>query len=120
MSKLSYVGSIDSKIQNNEMLTFARQTMEEEQFGRLYKSYRQLFWFQLSFPIAAVLIIALSCIIFSQYAEIIIAFGCTAFILMFIIWLIISRFTVGKLWHKYVKLYKSGEHPNVIKYDLFG
>ena len=33
---------------------------------------------------------------------------------------IISQFAVGKLWHKYVKLYKSGEHPNVIKFDLFG
>ena len=69
MSKISYIGSIDSKIQNNEMLKFARQTMNEEQFRKLYKSYRQLFWFQLSLPISAVLIIALSCIIFSQYAE---------------------------------------------------
>ena len=30
MSKISYIGSIDSKIQNNEMLKFARQTMNEE------------------------------------------------------------------------------------------
>lgn len=118
MSKVSYIGSIDSKIQNNEMLKFARQTMNEEQFRKIYKSYRQLFWFQLSLPISAVLIIALSCIIFSQYAEAIFALGCAAFI--FIIWLIISQFVVGKLWHKYVKLYKSGEHPNVIKFDLFG
>ena len=73
MSKISYIGSIDSKIQNNEMLKFARQTMNEEQFRKLYKSYRQLFWFQLSLPISAVLIIALSCIIFSQYAEAIFA-----------------------------------------------
>ena len=48
MSKISYIGSIDSKIQNNEMLKFARQTMNEEQFRKLYNSYRQLFWFQLS------------------------------------------------------------------------
>ena len=120
MSKISYIGSFDSKIQNNEMLKFARQTMNEEQFRKLYKSYRQLFWFQLSLPISAVLIIALSCIIFSQYAEAIFALGCEAFIFLFIIWLIISQFVVGKLWHKYVKLYKSGEHPNVIKFDLFG
>ena len=55
MSKISYIGSIDSKIQNNEMLKFARQTMNEEQFRKLYKSYRQLFWFQLSLPLCHVL-----------------------------------------------------------------
>lgn len=39
MSKVSYIGSIDSKIQNNEMLRFARQTMNEEQFEKLYISW---------------------------------------------------------------------------------
>lgn len=120
MTKISYIGSINNKIENNKMLKFAQQIMSQEQFEQLYKSYRQLFWFQLSLPIAAVLIIALSCMIFSQYAEMIFGFGCVAFIFLFIIWLIISQFAVGKLWHKYAKLYKSGEHPNVIKFDLFG
>ena len=78
---------VNTRIQNNEMLRFARQTMNEEQFEKLYKSYRQLFWFQLSLPIVAVLIIALSCMIFSQYAEAIFGFGCVAFIFLFIIWL---------------------------------
>ena len=40
-----HIGSIDNKIQNNEMLRFVRQTMNKEQFEKLYKSYRQLFWF---------------------------------------------------------------------------
>ena len=120
MSKISYIGAIYSKIQNNEMLKFAWHTMNEEQFRKLYKSYRQLFWFQLSLPITAVLIIALLSIVFSQYAKAIFALGCVAFIFLFIIWLIISQFAVGRLWHKYVKLYKSGKHPNVIKSDLFG
>ena len=52
--------------------------------------------------------------------DVIIMVGVTAFILLFIIWLILSQFVVGRLWHKYVKLYKSGVHPNVMKFDLFG
>ena len=120
MSKISYMGSINNKIENNKMLKFAKQIMSQEQFMKLYKSYRQLFWFQLSLPIGAVVVIALLALIFSSYAEVIVAFGVTAFILLFIFWLILSQFVVGRLWHKYVKLYKSGEHPNVIKFDLFG
>lgn len=120
MSKISYYGSINNKIQNNKMLMFAQQIMSKEQFMKIYKSYKQLFWFQLSLPAGAVLIIALLCIIFRQYAEMIFAFGVTAFILLFIVWLILSQFLVGRLWHKYVKLYKNGEHPNVIIFDLFG
>ncbi|MDO5381952.1 MAG: hypothetical protein Q4F06_04405 [Eubacteriales bacterium] len=119
MSKISYLGSINNKIQNNEMLMFAQRIMTKKQFMELYKSYKQLFWFQLSLPIGAVLIIALLCIIFKPYAEIIIAFGLTLFIFLFIVWIILSQFLVGRLWHKYVKLYKSGKHPNVIIFDLF-
>ncbi len=113
-------GAANNRIENNEMLVLAKQIMSEEQFERLYRAYRQLFWFQLSLPIGASLIIAVSCIIFRQYAEIILAFGGTAFILLFIFWLILSQLLVGRLWHKYVKLYKSGTHPNVIICDLFG
>ena len=86
----------------------------------MYDSYRQLFWFQIALPIGAVLILAVLCIVFRQYVEIILAFGVTAFILLFILWLILSQFVVGRLWHKYVKLYNSNAHPNVIKLDLFG
>lgn len=120
MSNISHAGSINNKIQNNEMLMFAKNTMSEEQFKRLYASYRQLFWFQIALPIGAVLILALLCVIFRQYVKIILAFGATAFTFLFIFWLILSQFVVGRLWHKYVKLYKSNTHPNVIKIDLFG
>lgn len=120
MSKISYVGSINSKIENNEMLKFAKQVMSQEQFMKLYNSYRQLFWFQASLPIGAVILIATLCLIFNSYVDVIIGFGLTAFILVFIIWLILSQFVVGRLWHKYVKLYKSGVNPNVMKFDLFG
>ena len=118
MTKISYIGSINNKIENNKMLKFAQQIMSQEQFMQLYKSYRQLFWFQLLLPIGAAVTIALLCLIFRSYAKIIVAFGVTAFIFLFIIWLILSQFVVGRLWHKYVKLYKSGKHPNVIKFDL--
>ena len=120
MSKISYMGSINNKIENNKMIKFAKQIMSPEQFMKLYKSYRQLFWFQLSLPIGSVIVIALLTLIFRSYAEVIVAFGVTAFIFLFIFWLVLSQFVVGRLWHRYVKLYKSGEHPNVIKFDLFG
>lgn len=120
MSKISQAGSINNKIQNNKMLMFAKNIMNEEQFMRLYASYRQLFLFQIALPIGAVLVLAVLCIVFRQYAEIILAFGVVAFILLFILWLILSQFVVGRLWHKYVKLYNSNAHPNIIKLDLFG
>lgn len=120
MSKITNAALIEHQIQNDKMLRFAKQIMSEEQFGKLYDSYKQLFWFQLSLPIASALIIALSCLIFRQYAYMIFLFGSAAFIFLFIFWLILSQFLVGRLWHKYVKLYNSGRHPNVIIFDLFG
>ena len=99
---------------------FAKQVMSQEEFTKLSNSYRQLFWFQLFLPTGAVLLIAVLCLIFNSYVDVIIMVGVTAFILLFIIWLILSQFVVGRLWHKYVKLYKGGVHPNVMKFDLFG
>lgn len=120
MSSLSNSGAINNKIENNDMLKFARNIMSEEQFIKLYKSYRRLFWAQFSVPIAGVVIIPLLCLVFSEYAKIIAAFGAVLFLLLFIANLVLSQFLIGRLWHKYVKLYKSGCHPNVILYDLFG
>lgn len=120
MSNLSNLGAINNKIENNDMLKFARNIMSEEQFIKIYKSYRRLFWTQLSVPIAGVVFIPLLCLAFSEYAMIIAAFGTVLFLFLFIVNLILSQFLVGRLWHKYVKLYKSGCHPNVILYDLFG
>lgn len=56
----------------------------------------------------------------TKYVEIILGFGLAVFILLYILWLILSQFLAGRLWHKYVKLYNSGEHPDVIIFDLFG
>lgn len=65
------------------MLDFARLKLNEEQFKKLYKSYRRLFWVQLSVPIVAVILIPLMCLVFREYALAIACFGtCLALIFL--------------------------------------
>ena len=118
--KLSHLASLRNASDNSRMLNFARAVLEKEQFEQLHRSYKSLFWFQLSLPIAAAVLIPVLCLIFKEYAVLIACFGAVLFLFLFIIWLILSQFLVGRMWHKYVKLYKSDCHPNVIKQDLFG
>lgn len=106
MSKISYLSSINNAIENNEMLRFASEVLNSKNFIKLYKSYRQLFWFQLSFPIVSVVLTVLGCIIFNSCIDIVLLIAASGFIFGFIIWMILSQFLAGRLWHKYVKWYK--------------
>ena len=56
--KLSHFASLRNASDNSRMLNFARAVLEKEQFEQLHKSYKSLFWFQLSLPIAAAVLSA--------------------------------------------------------------
>ena len=45
--KISHYAALQNAIKNNEKLAFAKSVLSKEQFERLYKSYRNLFWFQI-------------------------------------------------------------------------
>lgn len=113
---------------NNRKLDFARQVLSKEQFDRLYKSYRQLFWFQIT-PVIAFAALAVLVMIFvpsqdvpNGYADMkmtILMFGTAFFLVPFLpAWLIVSQFASGKLWHRYIKWHKKGKSLEEL-YDIF-
>ncbi len=104
MSKISYIASINRAVENHKQLRFAREVLNNDNFMKLYKSYKQLFWFQLSFPIVAVVVTILSCLLFYNYITIVLAIAAVGFLFGFIIWMILSQFVAGRLWHKYAQV----------------
>lgn len=113
---------------NNGNLNFAKQALSKEQFDRLYKSYRQLFWFQIT-PVIVFAVLAILVMIFvpsqdvpNGYADMkmtILMFGTAFFLVPFWpAWLIVSQFASGKLWHRYIKWHKKGGSLEEL-YDIF-
>ena len=128
MGKLSQLGALNNRIENNKKLRFAKYKLSKEQYEKLYKSYKKLFWFQIA-PVILFVIAVILILIFipsqdvpNGYADMkttILLFGTAFFVALFFpIWLVISQFVVGKLWHKYFKWYKSEESMDKL-YDLF-
>ncbi|MDL2295495.1 hypothetical protein LJC18_01620 [Lachnospiraceae bacterium OttesenSCG-928-E19] len=107
-------------------LAFAKENLTEEQFEKLYKSYKRLFWFQLA-PAILLALAAILIIIFmpsasygqTDWKTAILLFGSAFFIFPFLpIWLVLSQFLVGKLWHSYSKWFKKSNDINEL-YALF-
>ena len=95
------------------------ELLDDKRFDELYRAYRKLFWYQLSVPIASVVILAILSMIFREHVMEILCFGSVCCFFIFVLNLIFSQFFVGKLWHKYVKLYKQNRHPSTIVAELF-
>lgn len=130
MGWISQYGAYRNIIENKEKLRFARQHLSKKQFEQLYRSYKQLYWFQISSVIIFIVVIVLEAIFvpgpwtaedpgmatMKTTALIFTAgFFCVP---IFPIWLIISQFAVGKLWHKYSKWYKKESSMNEL-YQMF-
>lgn len=87
MGKFSQLGAINNKIENNNKLCFAKENLSVEQFDKLYKSYRQLFWFQIA-PVIVFIVIIIFMLIFipSDYSNLksgIILLGIAFFVVPF-------------------------------------
>ena len=112
----------------NQRLEFARRVLNAAQFEKLYRAYRQLFWFQLApvLVLAAAVLLELifipSEVVPNGYAstkETVILFETAFFIVPFYpVWLIVSQFAVGRLWHKYCRWYDKSRDRNGV-YALF-
>ena len=111
MGKLSQLGAMQNKIENNEKLRFAKKNLSGEQFRRLYGAYRRLFWFQIA-PVFVLLAALLLMLIFipaepSGVKAGIMLLTVAFFLVPFLpVWLVLSQFVVGKLWHRYSKWYQ--------------
>lgn len=112
----SQMYALQNAINNNKLLKYAKDNFREEEFYRIYKSYRRAFWSQISLPILGVIFVVGAIIfipaenVFNGVAstqETIIMFLLAGFTLIFPIWLIICNFTFGSEWRHYVKWYKS-------------
>lgn len=114
----SQIGVINNAIENKKKLEFARNVLNDENFEKLYKSYRQLFWFQISYLIISSVILVLTSLIFREYWSEVLMIGAFILIFGFIIWLILSQFIAGKLWRKYDKWYRKGGNMEGL-YKLF-
>lgn len=99
-------------------LEFARQNLSKEHFDKLYRSRRGLMRFQvIPWILFAVGILCAFLFVPAQEVpyghasmrETVLLFGTVCFIFFYMIWIILSQFVVGQLWHKYVKWFrKSG------------
>lgn len=105
-------------LENQVPLQFAKENLPPEQFNRLFRSRRQLLWFQV-FPwiLAALGLILVLIFVPSEETlpghasrrETILLFGSMFYIFFYGFWLILSQFLVGKLWHRYVKWFRKGD-----------
>lgn len=112
----SQMNALQNAINNNKLLKYAKDNFTEEEFYRIYKSYRRAFWSQISLPILGVIFV-IGAIIFIpaenvfngvvSTQETIIMFLLAGFTLIFPILLVICNFDFGSEWRLYVKWYKS-------------
>ena len=112
----------------NQRLEFARHVLNKAQFDKLYRAYRRLFRFQIAPVILLAAVVLLELILIPSEAvpngyasakETVILFETAFFIVPFYpVWLIVSQFAVGRLWHKYCRWYDKIEDRNGI-YALF-
>ena len=113
----------------NQRLEFARRVLNKAQFDKLYRAYRRLFRFQIAPVILLAAVVLLELILIPSEAvpngyasakETVILFETAFFIVPFYpVWLIVSQFAVGRLWHKYCRWYDKSEDRNGV-YALFG
>ena len=112
----------------NQRLEFARRVLNKAQFDKLYRAYRRLFRFQIAPVILLAAVVLLELILIPSEAvpnayasakETVILFETAFFIVPFYpVWLIVSQFAVGRLWHKYCRWYDKSEDRNGV-YALF-
>ncbi len=112
----------------NQRLEFARRVLNKAQFDKLYRAYRRLFRFQIAPVILLAAVVLLELILIPSEAvpngyasakETVILFETAFFIVPFYpVWLIVSQFAVGRLWHKYCRWYDKSEDRNGV-YTLF-
>lgn len=112
----------------NQRLEFARRVLNKAQFDKLYRAYRRLFRFQIAPVILLAAVVLLELILIPSEAvpngyasakETVILFETAFFIVPFYpVWLIVSQFAVGRLWHKYCRWYDKSKDRNGV-YALF-
>lgn len=112
----------------NQRLEFARRVLNKAQFDKLYRAYRRLFRFQIAPVILLAAVVLLELILipsetvsngYASAKETVILFETAFFIVPFYpVWLIVSQFAVGRLWHKYCRWYDKSEDRNGV-YALF-
>lgn len=112
----------------NQRLEFARRVLNKAQFDKLYRAYRRLFRFQIAPVILLAAVVLLELILipsetvpngYASTKETVILFETAFFIVPFYpVWLIVSQFAVGRLWHKYCRWYDKSEDRNGV-YALF-
>lgn len=118
MGRLSQLGALSNWVDNQEKMIFARRVLTAEQYGQLRRSYWQLFWAQLG-PVLVFAAAELAVLLFMPASAVPEEFGdlklaiLTMAPVLFIfpfytVWLIVTQFAVGRLWHRYARWYKNG------------
>lgn len=118
MSKPLHPELVKLAVAHSEQLAFAQKALTPKYFEQLFCSYRQLFWFHMSFFIFAVVCSILLCILFFDRLELILTLTLNCFIFGGILWLMVGQFAAGKLWHRYSRWYCNGRRMEDL-YDLF-
>ena len=105
--------------ENSALTAYARENLDDERYAHLMRSRRNLLIFQLA-PLAMLLLAVVLIFVFIPHEQFIpgvvtaretyLIFTATGFIFIYIMWLILSQFCVGRMWHRYVKWFRRCEN----------
>ena len=106
MGRLSQLGALANWVDNQEKMIFARRVLTAEQYGQLGPV--------LVFAAAelAVLLFMPASAVPEEFGDLKLAILTMAPVLFifpfYTVWLIVTQFAVGRLWHRYARWYKNG------------
>ena len=107
--------AVHHQAENSALVAYAREKLDDKRYAKLMKSRRNLLIFQLA-PFGALLLALILIFVFIPHKQFIpgvvtaretyLLFTATGFIFIYIMWLILSQFCVGRIWHRYVKWFR--------------
>lgn len=125
MGRLSQLGALSNWVDNQEKLIFARRVLTKEQYGQLRRSYCQLFWAQL-WPVLGLAVFELAVLLFMPASAVPAEFGDLKLAILMLapalfifpfytVWMFVTQFAFGRLWHRYSRWYKNGKGTEELK-----
>ena len=94
-------------VKPRQMLEYARSIMNDDQYSRLLKAYRQQRLIQALFLIAMVVLLLLSALLLPVYSKSL-GLGILLVVVCTLVWSFASPYITGEPWRRYIRWYRKG------------
>ena len=108
MTKRLKDGVLSNSKPNHQMLAYARDVLDENRFIKLFGSYKQQVWFQLSYLVFSIILLVSIAIILRDRLDVVLLIFAVVIVFGLVIVMIVKQFFVGRLWQRYVNWYNKG------------